>query len=207
MAGMEFTQRGVKVTRTNDGSFHLSQRHYLESVHEISLSRERRRDKHSNTTDFEKSQLRALYGALSWHVGQVGFKYCAHVSLGLSEIPTSTVSHIEQANKLLHQVKQDAKTPMMIHSFDPKTPLMMVAWVDASDRSRHDGSSTEGIFVGITPLDMLEGRVTKVSPVFWKSGRIDRVCRSPGSAEARAAVDAEDNLHLMRYAWAQFCGS
>ena len=201
-----FTQCGVQVSRAEDGSFRLCQKHYLEGVSEIQVSRDRRRDKHAPTTDFEKSQLRALFGALSWHVGQVGFKYSAHVSLGLSEIPVSTVGHLEQANKLLHQVRQDAKTPMIIHAFDARSKLVMTAWCDASDRNRHDGQSTEGIFIGLSPSNLLEGMVAKVSPVFWKSGRIDRVCRSPGSAEARAAIDAEDNLYLMRYAWGEFCG-
>ena len=67
-----FTQCGVSVSRLPDGSFELSQRQYLEGVAEIPLSRDRRRQRHEATTPEEKSQLRALLGALSWHVGQVG---------------------------------------------------------------------------------------------------------------------------------------
>ncbi|CAE7652999.1 unnamed protein product, partial [Symbiodinium pilosum] len=79
-----FTQCGVSVSRREDGSFDLSQKSYVEGIPEITISRDRRRQKHEPTTEAEKSQLRGLLGALSWHVGQVGYKFSAHVSLGLS---------------------------------------------------------------------------------------------------------------------------
>ena len=90
----------------------MCQQHYVNDLKEISMTRDRHRDKHSPTSDCEKGLLRALYGVLSWHVGQVGLKYPAHVSLGLSEISTSTVEDLEVANKLLCKVKQDSKTPV-----------------------------------------------------------------------------------------------
>ncbi|CAE7773878.1 RE2 [Symbiodinium pilosum] len=202
----DFTQCGVRVQRQPDGGFHLDQRHYVEAIPAISISRERRRQKHEATSDQEKSQLRALLGALSWHVGQVGFKYSAHVGLSLSEVTHSTVESLEQANKLLQAVRIDSKVPLRIHAFPDTTKLSMVSWVDASSQNRPDGSSTAGIVIGLTPSEIQEGAVTSVSPMFWRSGKIERVCRSPGAAEARAAIDAEDNLFLLRYAWAEFCG-
>ena len=201
-----FCQCGVTVSRNDDGSFDLSQKHYVESIPELNIRRDRRRQKHAPTTDAEKSQLRGLLGALSWHVGQVGYKYSAHVSLALSEVANSTVESLDQANKLLHEIRREAKVPMRIHAFPKEEQLCLVAWVDASPQNRHDGSSTEGILIGMAPKSILDGEVTKVSPMFWRSGKIDRVCRSPGSAEARAAIDGEDNLHLLRYAWGEFNG-
>ena len=193
-----FCQCGVTVSRNDDGSFDLSQKHYVESIPELNIRRDRRQQKHAPTTDAEKSQLRGLLGPLSWHVGQVGYKYSAHVSLALSEVANSTVESLDQANKLLHEIRREAKVPMRIHAFPKEEQLCLVAWVDASPQNRHDGSSTEGILIGMAPKSILDGEVTKVSPMFWRSGKIDRVCRSPGSAEARAAIDGEDNLHLLR---------
>ena len=126
--------------------------------------------------------------------------HCQRWLLALSRI-------LEQANKLLFQAnKTDSKTPLKINAFPEVEDLSMVAWCDASSQNRHDGSSTEGIFVCLAAKAIEHGAVSRLTPVFWKSGKIDRVCRSPGSAEARAAVDAEDNLYLMRFAWAEFCG-
>ena len=50
------------------------------------------------------------------------------------------------------------------------------------------------------------GEIDKVSPWLWQSGKIDRVCRSPGSAEARAAVDGDDILHMLRFQWGEVMG-
>ena len=201
----DFVQRGVKVSR-QDGSFELSQRQYVEDIPEIPISRERRRKKHEGTTEGEKSQLRGLLGALSWHVGQVGFKYCAHVGLSLSEVPVSTVESLEQANKLLHQIRSESRTAIIIHGFNAEDSLTLVGWCDAGSQNRRDGSSTEGMLIGMTESAAQQGAVVRVSPMFWRSSKIDRMCRSPGAAEARAAVDTEDNLYLLRYSWAEFCG-
>ena len=193
--------------RLADGSFELSQEQYLEGVSPIPLSRrERRRQKHEPTSELEKSQLRGLLGALSRYVGQVGYKYAAYVNLSLSEVTSSTVEHLDRANKLLHLAKQDSRTPLKIHTLRTGRDLALVAWCDASSQNRHDGNSTEHIFVGMASESILEGEVVDVTPIYWRSGKIDRVCRSPGSAEARAAVNAEDSLYMLRFAWGEFSG-
>ena len=38
-----------------------------------------------------------------------------------------------------------------------------------------------------------------MSVISWRSGRIDRVCRSATCAETRAIVDLEDELFALRY--------
>ena len=57
----------------------------------------------------------------------------------------------------------------------------MVAWCDASSQNRHDGSSTEGIFICLTTRAIKDGAMSRLTPVFWKSGKI-------------------------ALAWAEFCG-
>ena len=48
--------------------------------------------------------------------------------------------------------------------------------------------------------------MAQISPMFWQSAKITRVCRAPGAAEAHAAVDAEDVLFLIRYQWQELSG-
>ena len=45
---------------------------------------------------------------------------------------------------------------------------------------------------------MQQGHQGRVTLVGWSSNRIDRTCRSPGVAEAQAAVNAEDSLYFAR---------
>ena len=198
-----FVQCGVQVTR--DGSdFKLSQKRYLEAIHEIPVSAVRKKDVKVETTEREKTQLRALLGALSWNCQQVSPHTSAEVSLLLSEIPKSTVATILQANNLLFRTKARSNHELIIHSFPDEKDLGMYAWVDAASQNRSDGGSTQGIVVGLGSLGMLRGDVSKVSLVSWHSNKIDRVCRSPGAGETQAAVNGEDILYFARFQWAEF---
>ncbi|CAE6972698.1 unnamed protein product [Symbiodinium sp. KB8] len=65
-----FVQCGVQVTREGN-CFKLSQPAYVESIPEIPVNSHRRKyEKDSPTTPQEKSKLRGLLGAISWHAQQ-----------------------------------------------------------------------------------------------------------------------------------------
>ncbi|CAE6969386.1 RE2 [Symbiodinium sp. CCMP2592] len=198
----KFTQCGVVVEQTSSG-FELSQPHYLDSLHEIGVNASRKKDKSQPTTDKEKSQLRALLGGISWHAQQVAPYLAAEVGLLLTEVTRSSVDTIIRANMLLAAAKSKQHYRMKIHAFDKDQELVLIAWVDAANGNRMDGGSTQGILLGMSTSDMLKGSVQPVSPVGWHSQRIDRTCRSPGAAEAQAAVNGEDHLHAARYQWSE----
>ena len=198
----DFIQCGVRIRQTPSG-FSLSQESYLEKVPEVPLNSSRRREKSLETTAWEKTKMRGVLGALSWHAQQVAPHFSAEVSLLLSEINSSTVQTIFQVNQLLQSAKARRKHEMLIHGFPPNTELGCFAWVDAANENRHDGGSTQGIFIGLAPIGMLQGELGQVTPVAWHSHRIDRVCRSPGAAETQAAVNGEDQMYFARYQWAE----
>ena len=198
----KFTQCGVVVQQSSEG-FELSQPTYLEKLHEISVNASRRKDRSQPTTDKEKSQLRALLGGISWHAQQVAPYLAAAVSLLLTEVTRSTVETIIQSNILLSHAKAKQNYLMKIHAFRPEDDLVFIGWVDAANGNRSDGGSTQGIFIGATPKEMLQGDICGVSPISWTSQKIDRACRSPGAAEAQAAVNGEDSLFAVRYQWSE----
>ena len=197
-----FTQCGVLVEQGSKG-IEFSQPSYLEGLSEIGVNASRRKEKTSLTSDKEKSQLRALLGGLSWHASQVAPYLAAEVSLLLTEVARSTVETIIKANILLSQAKARQGYKMQIHQFREDDELMLVAWVDAGSCNRSDGGSTQGIFVGMTTTGIMDGQVCDVSPMAWHSQKIDRTCRSPGAAEAQAAINGEDSLYYARFQWAE----
>ena len=188
----------MQVTRVADG-FELSQPHYLEGLHEISLSSNRRKEKEAPITERERSQLRTLLGGLSWHAQQVAPHASAEVGLLLSEVSRGTVNTVIRANLLLYHTKARGEHKLKIHACNPQEPLALFAWVDASDGNRPDGGSTQGIFVGIGPEALFRGDMGAVTPVSWHSTKIDRTCRSPVAAEVQAAINGEDQLYYARY--------
>ena len=197
-----FTQCGVRILRTSEG-YQLSQPQFIEGLQEIPLNASRRKDRKAHTSESEKTQLRALLGSLSWMAQQSSPHISASVSLLLSEVSTSTVDTVIRTNCLASQVKKRKDHIMLIHSYQPEEPLALYAWVDAASANRPDGGSTQGIFIGIGPQDILQGAVGRVTPISWHSSKVDRVCRSPGAAEAQAAVNGEDSLYFARYQWSE----
>ncbi|OLP85776.1 Copia protein [Symbiodinium microadriaticum] len=198
----KFTQCGVVVEQV-EGGFELSQPSYLDKVNEIGVNANRRKNREETTSERERTQLRALLGGISWHAQQVAPYLSAEVGLLLSEVTRSTVDTIIRANILLAHAKSKQNHRMKIHSFTPETEIMFVAWVDAANCNRPDGGSTQGIFIGATDALIMSGQVCDVTPITWHSQKIDRSCRSPGSAEAQAAVNGEDNLYSTRFQWSE----
>ena len=127
----------------------------------------------------------------------------AEVGLLLSEVNSSTVQTIVQTNMLVTAVKARRKHEMLIHKFPESIELGCFAWVDAANENRQDGGSTQGIFIGIAPVSLLQGELCPISPVAWHSHEVDRVCRSPGAAETQAAVNGEDHLYYARFQWSE----
>ena len=197
-----FTQCGVQVVQDQEG-FHLSQAKYVEGIPEVPLNAKRRKDSSSPTTPREQSQLRATLGAMSWHAQQIAPHFSAEVSLLLSQVNSSCVATIVKTNQLVERAKAKKDHVMRIHHFPEGTELGVFAWVDAASQNRRDGYSTQGLFVGLAPTNMLQGAVGAVSAVAWHSNRIDRSCRSPGAAETQAAVNGEDVAYYARYQWGE----
>lgn len=173
-----FVQCGTKITQNHDYGFELSQDMYLENVHEISLNRDKTRKPDLETTDQEKSQMRSVLGALSWYCGQVGYMYSADVNILLSQIPRSTIADVMILNKLIYQIKNDKDFKLLIHAFPKNQELHVVGWCDAAWANRPDGSSsTAGILIGMSSVELIEGKQTPVSIISWRSSKIDRTCQ------------------------------
>ena len=66
-----------------------------------------------DTTDKEKSQLRAALGACGWHTGQLGYLHSAEVGWQLSNIKYSTVRDMVKVNKKIKHIKETSKNKMM----------------------------------------------------------------------------------------------
>lgn len=201
-----FIQCGVRIEAQKDGAYHLSQNTYLDKVSEICMNAGRKKKGNEPTNEKEKSQLRALLGALSWHSQQVSPHLSAEVGLLLSEISNSTIETIKRANNLLYQAKLRKEHKLIVHAYPKETKLGMFVWADAAGQNRRDGSSTQGIFLGVAPLTLLEGCVEKVTPIAWHASKIDRVVRSPGAAEAKAVVNGEDLLFHARFQFGECVG-
>ena len=198
-----FTQCGVRITQHADFSITLDQEEFVSDIQEIKISRDRARHLSQETSDFEKHQLRAVLGSLSWFTGQTGFPYSSDVGILLSNITNSTVETIVKTNKLVRDVKANPGQ-LQVHAFAGASRLEAVCWADAAWANRPDQkSSTEGIVIGFSNPELIAGKMAPVSLMHWRSGRIDRTCRSPACAETKGVANGEDDLYHIRYLWTE----
>ena len=200
----DFIQCGVRVQAQEDGSFHLDQAKYLEEVQPINVSKDRRRTPKEETRLKRKLKLRGLLGALSWHTNQIGYRFAAYTGLFLSEVNKSTVETLLDVNQLLDKIKGASHEPLKILPFSDQDKPQLYCWTDASSQNRHDGGSTKGIFVAMSG-EKLE-HLTKCPPGFGKAEKSIVFAGHLGSAEARAAVDGDDILHMLRFQWGEVIG-
>jgi hypothetical protein len=155
------TQCGVHREQDADFSISLPHEKYVDELKYINIRAHRRKEQHAETDDCEKSQLRSLLGGISWHAQQVAPHFSAEVGLLLSEIKRSTVETMNSANQLLHQVKNRRSHRLKVHSL-PLNNLGLFAWRDAAKQNRCDGSSTAGIVIGASSLNLLQGSVESI---------------------------------------------
>ena len=203
----QFHQCGVRITQRADFGFSLDQEEYVAEIGEVDISPSRRKDRTAPVTEGERTQMRAVLGASGWRAEQTGVKHAAEVSILRSKVKTATVEDLLTTNKLVHKMRQEAAQKLVIHPHPTAKKLVLVAWSDAAESNRPDGTSTKGAVLGMAPEAILEGQETEVSVMSWKSGKIDRACRSSGAAEARSAVDAEDELFAARFQWSEMLGN
>ncbi|CAK0829393.1 unnamed protein product, partial [Prorocentrum cordatum] len=203
----EFMQTGVRIKQQPERSFRMDQSEHVKTIEKAHLTPERKKAKDMPTTDKEKGQLRAILGAIGWRSEQSGPMHSADTSLLLSTIPSSTVQTINETNRLVDRVRECADLPVVIHSHSQAQVLVPVQWSDPSEANRPDGKSTKGLVAGLVPVKILKGDEEDVSLISWKSGKIDRGCRSSVACETRSAVDAEDELFGIKLQWLEILGN
>lgn len=185
----------------------MDQTKFIDEVQEIHISKDRSRSEELPTNDEEKRALRGTLGSLAWLCGQTCFLYAVDVNFLITCIPVSTVAEINRANKLVRDVKKWKHLKYKVHNFQDAQDLVLAAWTDAAWANRPNGSdSTEGIFIGMSDHRLREGLETNISPIYWRSGKIERTCRSPACAETTASLNGEDDLSYLRILWAEMRG-
>lgn len=119
----KFVHCGVTIEEPPSGGYALSQPHYLDKISELNLNATRGREKNLPATEFEKTKLRGILGALSWHAQQVVPHLSAEVGLPLPEVSQSRVETVFKVNHVLRKAKARTDHKLLIHGFLRKRRL------------------------------------------------------------------------------------
>ena len=94
-------------------------------------------EKSATTTDAEKTELRGCLGAISYKAQQSGPMECAETGLLLSNVNHSTVTDLEQTNKLLDRVRTESHQKIIVHSFPGASELIPVGSLNSEQHSTY----------------------------------------------------------------------
>eukprot|EP00435_Cladocopium_sp_Y103_P025486 s1363_g6.t1 len=203
----EFEFAGCEIKQLPDNSVILSQEKYTERwMDEIEIDKSRSRK--ATLTPEETSALRGALGTISWRATQSAPQFLAETSLLLSEISKGTVETLYKVNKLVREMRREAKQGLLFPAWGLEwNQLACVTWADASQHNRPDKSSTIGIVTAIGPKEILEGAEVQLAVVQWKSGKTPRQVLGSNGAETQAITIGEDQNFNSRMLMAEIGGA
>ena len=121
----------------------------------------------------------------------------AKVSISASGTSNPTVSELQKANKLIRQAIRDAGLPIVI-PYIPFDQLTFGAFSDAAWAVRPDGSSQGGLLIFSASRDLIDGKLSPMGIIDWRSWKLQRKVRSSLAAESQAMADVVDLLNFTR---------
>ena len=173
----------------NGSDLYVTQQHYIQSLEEINIDNNRRKDLHAKLTDSEKKELRQICGQLLWVSSQTrpdaAFETCRASNSGQD----ATVETLIAANKTMKRLKSE-EMKLCYPALGSAGEMKVVAYGDATHASLPSGESQGANII------FLSGN-NRVAPISWKSKKLERVTKSPLASEVSAIADAADSGHLI----------
>ena len=154
---------------------------YINTIQQIYISSDRRKEKLEPVSESERKQLRCAIGQLNWAAGitrpDISFAVCqlsTHVNSAL-------VSDLIEANKLIKYIQTEPLV-IMFPKLDVNS-LHLTLYCDASHKNLPDGGSQGGHIVFLCDDE------ENCCPIAWSSARIKRIVHSTLAAETLSLTD------------------
>ena len=187
----EFRFTGVDV-KSIEGNITIDQEQYKSSIQKIDIAKDE--DSKRELTRNEYKLFRGLVGKLTWLSEMtrpdISFEVMDLASYGKE----ATVQNLKQINKIVDNVhKEEGRIKYSkVSEFED---LKILAITDGGLNRRDDRTQS----VAGRIIFLSNSNETKVSPLLWKSKKIQTVCKSAKSAETRSMDKAiEDAIYLAR---------
>ncbi|OLQ09519.1 Copia protein [Symbiodinium microadriaticum] len=193
---------GRYLEQKEDKTIVCSQKEYADKVEVLNISRERRRQKDQPLTTSEMRQLRGVVGAASWLVGSTRPDIAAQTAILQQRLGSPTVQELIDANKLVARIKDLSKVRI---TFQP-IPISQVMFLAASDASwsNNDDLKTQAGYMTMAVDREIQNEVwAKMTPLRWKSYKLERRTQSTLGAELMAIARAVAEANWMRSLWAE----
>ena len=194
-----------------DGGFRIQvdQSFYVEGLADISIDPQRLREQ-GPLAPHEINARRTALGALQWLAVQSQPLITARCNLLLSEITTAgTLESAREIQAIINECRAQA-TCLEFSRFDDCESWEQVVFVGMGDQAhsnREKGGSTGGMVILASSPKCLDGAVSKMSLLAWRTWKLKRRAVGSNDAEVQSILETEDVLFRSRVLWAELHGA
>ena len=176
----QFNFLGLQIEKLSSGIV-LHQNHYINQIDSSLLSTQISLNKQRGLDKAEFDSLRSLVGQLCWVGNQSRPDICFQVCQLSVNLKSPSESDIALAKKCLIKLKSN-DVKLKFNNVGGLKDCELLVFTDASFANLMDCGSQAGLMI------FLRGSNGNVSPLYWRSKKIQRVVKSTSCAEAMALV-------------------
>lgn len=180
---------GRNLQQQQDGSIVCDQSDYASKVQTINISKERRKQKDDALTPKELNQYRGIIGAANWVTGSTRPDIAAWTGLLQQKTGHACVGDLIDANRPVSKIRDMKHVSVTIKSI-PLDDGMVVVTSDASWANCSDLSSQAAYMTLFAHKQVAQNQWSDVSPLRWKSWKLERKTQSTLGAELMAVSRA-----------------
>ena len=200
----------VHTIEEKDGGFRIQvdQSFYVEGLADISIDPQRLREQ-GPLAPHEVNACRTALGALQWLAVQSQPLITARCNLLLSEITTAgTLESAREIQAIINECRAQA-TCLEFSRFDCESwdQVVFVGMGDQAHSNREKGGSTGGMVILASSPKCLDGAVSKMSLLAWRTWKLKRRAVGSNDAEVQSILETEDVLFRSRVLWAELHGA
>ena len=188
--GSEADYCGRTIIQLKDFSFKIHQAKFInERLFPIVIARGRAGNKDAETTDGEKSQLRAALGSTNWVQRESRLDASGDSSILMSRLTKSTVQDLIDCNSMIKRLQEEPTLGIIL----PAIPLKDVKWAgvqDASWNNVSEGHSQAGFIAGVTDKRLWGNKEAPFGILSFKSHKLPRNVNSTLAAESQSMSEA-----------------
>ncbi|CAE7826829.1 GIP [Symbiodinium sp. CCMP2456] len=207
-----YRHAGTDITTTTDEQGYqkilVDQQYYVDGVADVEIELDRiRGDEVLSRRDVDA--CRTALGELQWLAVQTQPQLCARCNLLLTEITTGgTMSTAREIQQMIGEIRRESfklefrRLPDVHHWRD----MVFISMGDQAHCNRPKGDSTGGLITLAAGPGSLDGTVSPMLVLGWRTWKLRRKAIGSNDAEVQSILEAEDHNFRTRLLWSELHG-
>ncbi|CAE7308238.1 unnamed protein product [Symbiodinium microadriaticum] len=201
----------VVTSKDADGNLQVTvdQDYYVDALQDINIDPDRINTK-GQMSKAEFEACRTSLGALQWLAIQTQPQLCSRYNLLLTELVTQ--NDMETAREIQAMIGEIRQEPFRLHFRKLKdvkhwSDMVFVSMGDQAHNNRPKGESTGGLITMAAGPSCINGAISPMILLSWRSWKLKRRAIGSNDAEIQAVLEAEDNNFRLRLLWSELHGA